>query len=363
MEDIPFSYPGTKEEKLLKKLSLGIDSNSKNKYSISLLGYHSYLEIKINTMAQMPKLYKEKFSLDKIKKISKYFLICESISDVISSIEPNINQSKIIEEKNTFKFIISLNHPLCKEAIFIIPEKIKIFDSTELYHIITELRNNNQNQQNIINQQQEIIKNLQINVNDLMRWVKTLEEKMKIKEKEEKEKEKRLYLDLKDSNIIPNDYEKEKAIKKWINPFKKIKFELLFRKSRDGSSCKTFHKYCDNKGPSLTLVETSKGYKFGGYTPFSFKSKEGYSPDNDNETFIFSLNLMKKFNKLKEESLVYFAPNFGPCFGHGGSDFYIYTNLNFGKTINKSFLINSELTNGEQGDYNVNELEIYKVII
>ena len=254
-------------------------------------------------MNKIPKLYKEKFSLDKIKKISKYFLICESISEVISSIEPNINQSSIIEEKNILKFIMPLNHPLCKEAIFIIPEKIKIFDSTELYHIITELRNNNQNQQNIIIQQQEIIKNLQNNVNDLMGRVKTLEEKMKKKEMEEdkeKEKEKRLYSDLKDSKIIPNDYEKEKAIKNWINPFKKIKFELLFRKSRDGSSCKTFHKYCDNKGPSLTLVETSKGYKFGGYTPFSFKSQTGPSPVKDNETFIFSLNLMKKFIKKKK---------------------------------------------------------------
>ena len=182
------------------------------------------------------------------------------------------------------------------------------------------------------------------------------------KEKE-KEKEKRLYSDLKDSKIIPNDYEKEKAIKNWINPFKKIKFELLFRKSRDGSSCKTFHKYCDNKGPSLTLVETSKGYKFGGYTPFSFKSQTGPSPVKDNETFIFSLNLMKKFNKLKEESLVYFSPGFGPCFGNDGTDFYIEGNLDSGYTINRSFLINSELTNGEKGKYNINDLEIYKVII
>ena len=99
-----------------------------------------------------------------------------------------------------------------------------------------------------------------------------------------------------DSKIIKNDFEKEKAIKNWIDPFNKnIKFELLFRKSRDGSSCQTFHQYCDNKGPSLTLVETTKGYKFGGYTPFSFQSQIGYSPKNDNKTFIFSLNLMKIF--------------------------------------------------------------------
>jgi hypothetical protein len=113
----------------------------------------------------------------------------------------------------------------------------------------------------------------------------------------------------------------------------------------------------------LTLVETSKGYKFGGYTPFSFKSQVGDSPKNDNETFIFSLNLMKKFNKLKEESLIYFCPDYGPCFGNGGSDFFLEGNLDYGSTVNRSFLINSELTNGEKEKYNVNELEIYKVKI
>ena len=197
MKDISISCPVTKEGQPLKNLSLEIESNSKNKYSISILGFRSYLEIRINSMNKIPKLYKEKFFLDNIKKISKYFLICESISEVISSIEPNINQSSIIEEKNILKFIIPLNHPLCKEAIFIIPEKIKIFDSTELYHIITELRNNNQNQQNIISQQQEIIKNLQNNVNNLMGRVKTLEEKMKKKKwkkiKKKKKKKKKDY--------------------------------------------------------------------------------------------------------------------------------------------------------------------------
>ena len=205
MEDIPISCPVTKEEQPLKKLSLEIESNTKNRYSIALLGYRSYLEIKINSIDKIPKFYKEKFSLDKLKKISKYFLICDSITDAISSIEPIINQSSIIEEKNILKLIISLNHPLCKEAIFLIPEKIKIFDSNELYHIITKLRNDNQKQQNIINQQQQIIKNLQINVNDLMIRVKTMEEKIQKKEEEEERKQ---YSDLKDSKIISNDLEK-----------------------------------------------------------------------------------------------------------------------------------------------------------
>lgn len=54
---------------------------------------------------------------------------------------------------------------------------------------------------------------------------------------------------LNNSKIIPKDYQKE--IKKWINPNKKIKLELLFRKSRDGSKNSDFHECCYNKGPTL----------------------------------------------------------------------------------------------------------------
>ena len=127
----------------LKIINLEIESNSKAKYSIDMIGYESVLEIKIKTLNNEPnKEYEERFSLNNIKKINKYFLMCESIIDVISSIEPNIKQSKIIEDKNNINFIIPINHPLCKEIIFQIKEKIKIFTSSELYNIISDLRNN-----------------------------------------------------------------------------------------------------------------------------------------------------------------------------------------------------------------------------
>ena len=352
MEEAPTPSSLIKEEKPIKNLSLETSSNSKDKYSIDFTCYQSYLDISLKTIDKLPeKEFEEKFSLDKIKTISKYFLICESTIDVISSIEPNLKQTNIIEENNELKLIISLNHPLCKEAIFIIPEKIKLFNQSELYYIISELRKNNQNQQ-------DIIKNLQNSVNYLTEKVNILENEINELKKINSETQ-----DYIDSKIIQKDYEKVKAIKNWIDPYNnKIKFELLFRKSRDGSSCQTFHQYCDNKGPTLTLVETTKGYKFGGYTPFSFQSEKGYSPKDDNKTFIFSLNLMKQFFRLKEEPLVFFTSSFGPCFGNGGSDFYIKNDLNKGCTINNSFLKNSELTNGEGGNFDVLELEIFKVL-
>lgn len=40
---------------------------------------------------------------------------------------------------------------------------------------------------------------------------------------------------------------------------------LLYRSSRDGRSSRDFHSKCDNKGPTLTLVETTEGFLVGGY--------------------------------------------------------------------------------------------------
>jgi len=161
-----------------KKINLEIESNSKEKYSIDMLGYESVLEIKIKTLNNEPnKEYEERFSLNNIKKINKYFLMCESIIDVISSIEPNIKQSKIIEDKNNINFIIPINHPLCKEIIFQIKEKIKISTSSELYNIM-------QNQEK--------------KISDLTERVKNLERKLKEKE------------DIKEpnKNEIKNEYKK-----------------------------------------------------------------------------------------------------------------------------------------------------------
>ena len=75
----------------------------------------------------------------------------------------------------------------------------------------------------------------------------------------------------KNSKII-DDYDKIEQIIEWIEPKKEIKFNLLFRKSRDGSTAKDFHRLCDNKGATLIFIETDKGYKFGGYTPMDWTS-------------------------------------------------------------------------------------------
>ena len=66
---------------------------------------------------------------------------------------------------------------------------------------------------------------------------------------------------LKLSLIINNDINNTKLILDWIKETinkDEIKFELIFRMSENGTNSEDFHKYCDNKGPTLTLVKTTK---------------------------------------------------------------------------------------------------------
>ena len=48
---------------------------------------------------------------------------------------------------------------------------------------------------------------------------------------------------------------------------------LLYRGSRNGWAASNFHSCCDNKGPTVTVVRSSNGYVFGGYTEQPWQCK------------------------------------------------------------------------------------------
>ena len=175
-----------------------------------------------------------------------------------------------------------------------------------------------------------------------------------------------------DSLIINNDINYKELIFNWIKEKTNkdiIKFEKIFTMSINGSSCKDFHNYCDNKGPTLTIVKTTKKKIFGGFTPLSWENKSGiYKYDQNDQTFIFSLNLMKKYDMInKEKGAIYCNSSNGPNFG--GRDFCIESNMKTGDTYaNKSsnFLSNNNLElieeKGGNKKFNVEEFEVFKVI-
>ena len=84
-------------------------------------------------------------------------------------------------------------------------------------------------------------------------------------------------------------------VRSWLNN-KNFSSKLLFRKSRDGSTPKDFHDKCNNKGITIIFIETTKGYKFGGYTELNWDNNSGEKKINQLSYFL----LIIEKNTLKE---------------------------------------------------------------
>ena len=159
-----------------------------------------------------------------------------------------------------------------------------------------------------------------------------------------------------DSNII---FE-EKLVKSWLNN-KSFNPELLYRKTRDGSTPDDFHKRCDNKGITITFIETTKGYKFGGYTELQWDKSE--KTKKDKSTFIFSFNNKQKYTARNNNSSIGCFINEGPRFGCGFPEIYLKNTLNKGESFDNFYCTFSQgrvLTNGESS-WDVKELEVHRI--
>lgn len=288
--------------------------------------------------------FENSFSLSQIQA-NKYFKICESLNEAfLLLIElSNCEDKKIISKSSKeISLIFPINNPLIKEVSFLLKIKEKNLEDK-----IDELYN--------------LIEKQQIEINSLKKEIADLKEQKK-KEEEKKDKAEEKFM-LKSSLILNKDKDEE-TIRDWINPYKKYKFKLIFRMSRDGSDCSDFHRCCDNMGPTLLLFKTDKNYRFGAYTPLNWvtpSNGEEVNDPNDNITFLFSLNKMKKFTKIpgKDGRTARSQKEYGPLLGYG-ADLGINKDMRTGWSYNLTYLTNLDLTNGESS-FNISEIEIYQV--
>ena len=114
-------------------------------------------------------------------------------------------------------------------------------------------------------------------------------------------------IDIKNQNLL-NTWIREKlghSIKKYT---------LIYKLTKNGSNPSDFHKYCDNKSPTLTIIQTKNNEIFGGFTTLNW-NYDTY--DRNVNTFIFSLNLKKKYEMFNsEKEAIISNKEFGPTFGH-----------------------------------------------
>jgi hypothetical protein len=101
-------------------------------------------------------------------------------------------------------------------------------------------------------------------------------------------------------------------------------FSLLYRGTRDGITGEAFHSKCDEKGCTLTIIETMCGKVFGGYSNTAWSSSGGWT--SANKAFLFALPgggisspCKMKLKGANDECAIYCSSGFGPTFG-GGHD-------------------------------------------
>lgn len=171
------------------------------------------------------------------------------------------------------------------------------------------------------------------------------------------------------SSIIKNDLKKLNLLNNWVKEKMEknsLKYELIYKMSENGSKCKTFHKYCDNQGPTLTIIKTTSNRIFGGFNPFKWiSSSDNEYKDYSKKRFLFSMNKMKKYELLNSSKRAIYTNKYdGPHFGNADIEFG--DDLKKGKSAASGTFLppnKLELTDGfgESEKFESAEVEIFKV--
>jgi hypothetical protein len=158
-----------------------------------------------------------------------------------------------------------------------------------------------------------------------------------------------------------------------FDKFRFKKWNLLYRGTRDGFGSGAFHTRCDGHANTLTIILTTKGYVFGGFSPISWDSSNAYKADMTKESFLFSLisprsKEPQKFPLLNTSYALYCSTGHGPTFGNG-HDIYVangansntssYTSLGSGY-VNSTGITAQQVFTGEY-NFQVKEIEVFSI--
>jgi hypothetical protein len=148
---------------------------------------------------------------------------------------------------------------------------------------------------------------------------------------------------------------------------------LLYRGSRDGFAASNFHSKCDRRSNTVTVIETTKGYVFGGFTPIAWDSSNSGRLDESHKSFLFTVknprgNEIRKFGMNHPSCAIYCRSSYGPIFG-SNHDICVcdgcntstnnYTNLGGGYS-NDTKLDGRQVFTGES-NFTVKEIEVFTV--
>lgn len=315
-------------------------------YTVRFLIEDSSLVIDITEDESAPAInYSSKFSISDLVNKSNYFKIFDSIEAIIPDLKKlnRENKVKIKKVKNSIKLIFLTGLEAVKEVELTIPQ--------------AEMDPN------------RVIADLCEKINELNKEIKLLKN-MHISEEQ-------LQNNLKSKDIFLNKKEK-KMVYDWILKSKKsegkrVQMDLIYKLKTSGNdSASQFHSSCDGQGPTLTVIRTDKGYRFGGFTSQNWSGSSSGSSVNDPTAFLFSLEYKEQYlisDSTNGSNAIYNYYTYGPTFG-SANDICIANNCsqNYSSYTNFPYYFGGKscfcrgLTGGYY-NFKVDELEVYTIRI
>lgn len=347
-----------------KELFLIIKLNIIMKEEILLLPLEKKSEISIDEKYENEYEYEDINGKDKeIEELNyNYIKLKEKYEKMVKEHDREINQFNI-----EIKELKEQNNDL-KQRINILLEQIN-----QLNDLINKSDNNN-------------LKNSLSNVQNLIDRIEILEE---LKEESTKSSKKttdgvsstqlsnsqmkktinikKLKKCFKSSTILTNETEYDFLLNK-LSIYNPTSYKIIYKTSIDGDSIKNFHSNCDGEENILIIIETNKGYKFGGFTSIGFDSS-GYEL-RDDKAFLFSIDRQKIYDIIEGNNAIYCNRKFGPifCSKPDSTAYSIFIPDNYLK--NKSSTTkncycykmeqNFEINNGKK-EFLIKEMEVFRL--
>ena len=150
----------------------------------------------------------------------------------------------------------------------------------------------------------------------------------------------------------------------------RLKFELLYRGTRDGMTAAAFHRLCDGKNDTICVIKDSNGNVFGGFADKAWSTQNSWVKSE--KSFLFSLksslgNEVVKFPvNTGHPYALYHDASYMCAFGNG--DLHIIltpgkSSLNIGTSYqNPSSAYSRQYCTGGHLNFQLHEIEVYQVI-
>ena len=341
-----------------------MNSNKNQKLTIKITKVHSIIPIEY----QLEKNHKE------LSSLIPYFKEFSQIDDIYDFIE------KTIKEK---KYSVSLNDDFSNFKLTLLP--INLLEPLNILIPLIE-----ENKDSIIPNLYSIILKMSSQINQLTEKIKKLENEQVTQKQLNDSNERIEQLTIKlnkvnsmtlnvhndnqffnrvqtvmSNNVLINWNEETELFRYWINPNGQIKLSLIYKATIDSDFAKAFHEKCDSHAPTLTIIKTDKGIRFGGFTTETWNCDKECKEDD--KAFLFNLDIKKKFDiRQNAPFAIYCKSNFGPTFGEG-FDLYLCDNYMGLHGSYSNFPISyGEWASGNEltlkhFNFNIADVEVYQI--